>query len=52
MRFIKLPHLSLMELVLESKGVGRATQCSEPLLLLGRNHRVREMPQAMPPITY
>lgn len=39
-----MPHLSLVELVLESKGAQHADQCSESLLLLDQNHKVQGTP--------
>lgn len=39
-----MPHLSLVELVLKSKGAQHADQCSESLLLLDQNHKVQGTP--------
>ena len=39
-----MSQLSLVELVLESKCVRRADQCSESLLLLDQNHKVQRTP--------
>lgn len=39
-----MPHLSLVELVLESKGAQHADQCSESLLLLDQNHKAQGTP--------
>ena len=39
-----MPRLSLVELVLESKGAQHADQCSESLMLLDQNHKVQGTP--------